>query len=89
MELTMNIWSKYVSFERKWAHMQTPQKFTRLHNYYDSPTYETHLKVWVVVSVAVGVYTGYLINKLQKELEQGEEVTVPQEWVDESKEMAR
>lgn len=85
----MNIWSKYVSFERKWAHLQTPQKFTRLHNYYDSPTYETHLKVWVAFSVAVGVYAGYRINKWQKEMEQYEVVTVPQKWVDEANEMAR
>lgn len=77
----MSIWSKYVSFERRVAHLQTPKSFTRLHKYYDSPTYETHLKVWVVVSVAVGVYTGYLINKHQKEMNSYPEFKfVPSEW---------
>ena len=81
----MSMWSKYVNFERKVAHVQTPKSWTKLHDYYDTPTYETALKVWVVVSVAVGVYTGYLINKWQKEqAEMGAMVNgfnfVPQEW---------
>lgn len=79
----MGIWKQYVGMERAWAHLTTPKKFTGLHKFYDSPSYETSLKVWVGVSVVTGIYVGYKLYQLQQ---QPTLVYVPAEWSEEDEE---